>query len=308
MKKAATIVGTIITALLLASSAAFSWGIATHAHINDQLMKKQDYLNLQGMYGGMAPDLFNYLFESPHMEDHYNLNHYQFMKVLDEARTVSAKALAYGFVSHNNLWGADSTAHHAGRMFGLNEGYVIAKAGQLSERAPFPEHLNVPPDVAQVLYHYLVEAGVDILVKRADPAVGQKMINAALLRSRGFPYLLVRAYADDIAIYYGGSRKKAASAIRTAESDIRKTIILYGHALLQDEETAMQLVAEHLAETAERYFKVVDIPPLPREQLEMLIVHYIRAAMSICEQDYAAEIGATRELVDEQLTMHGVTY
>ena len=65
MRKAATIQGTTIVALVLASSTAFSWGIATHAYINDQLNKKQDYMNLQEIYGGMAPDLFNYLAVDP---------------------------------------------------------------------------------------------------------------------------------------------------------------------------------------------------------------------------------------------------
>ena len=310
MRKAATILGTIIVALVLASSTAFSWGIATHAYINDQLNKKQDYMNLQEIYGGMAPDLFNYLFASPHRIDHYNLAHYQFMNVWDEARTRRSKALAFGFVSHNNLWGADSTAHHAGRTVGKNEGYVIAKAAELANNLPFPVHLGIPADLAGELYHILVETGVDLLVKRSDPVVGQKMINAALVRSRGFPYLLAKTYADELSVYYGNSRKEAAAAIKTAESEFRRTVILYGYALLQDEETAIQLVAEQLAETAERYFKVADISPPPREQLEMLIVHYIRAAMNICGQQnrHAAEIKATQELIEEQLTMHGVTY
>ena len=77
-------------------------------------------------------------------------------------RSPNARALAYGFVSHNNLWGVDSTAHHAGRTVGLTEGYVIAKAKALGDTAPLPPQLGIPPEVAPTLYHAIVEAGVDL--------------------------------------------------------------------------------------------------------------------------------------------------
>ncbi len=63
------------------------------------------------MYGGVAPDLFNYLF-APYQPYLDGQTHDDFLKVWEAAgpRQNSVKrALAYGFVSHNDLWGADVT-------------------------------------------------------------------------------------------------------------------------------------------------------------------------------------------------------
>ncbi|HAK59452.1 MAG TPA: hypothetical protein DCO77_03575 [Nitrospiraceae bacterium] len=293
--------------LLVFSSTAHSWGLATHAYLDDQLNRKGGLMNAQEIYGGMAPDLFNYMFTSPYASDLYMQTHYQFMKVWDLARSMRAKALSYGFVSHNNLWGADSTAHHAGRTVGLTEGYVIAKAKALGNMAPLPPQLGIPPELTLTLYHAIVEAGVDILVTQADPLIGQKMIDAALYRSRSFPYLLVRAYAADFSPYFGNPGA-AARAIRSAESAFRKNVILYGYALVQDDMTSVQLVAEQMAETAEEYLAAQGIPLPPKEQLEQLLQYYLRTAMLLCEPDYRQEITATREYVDQQLIMYGITH
>ncbi len=293
--------------LLLFSSTAHSWGLATHAYLDDQLNRKTGLMNAQEIYGGMAPDLFNYMFTAPFASDLYMQTHYQFMKVSDQARSTRAKALAYGFVSHNNLWGADSTAHHAGRTVGLTEGYVIAKAKALGDMVPLPQQLGIPPEATLKLYHAIVEAGVDILITQADPLIGQKMINAALYRSRSFPYLLVRAYAQDLSSYFG-SPGKAARAIRSAESAFRKSVILYGYALVQDDMTSVQLVAEQMAETAEEYLAAQGSPLPPKEQVEQLLLYYLRTAMLLCEPDYLQEITATLEYVDQQLIMYGITH
>jgi hypothetical protein len=307
MKKICSSLGAILLSLIFFSSTAFAWGSATHAYIDDQLMKRKGLKNLNEIYGGMAPDIFNYLFEVPFQKDLYMQTHYQFLKVWDQAKTGTAKALAYGFVSHNDLWGADSTAHHAGRTFGLTEGYVIAKAKELSTLAPLPSELGIPSDAALELYHNFVESGVDLLVKRLDPAIGDKMISSALRRSREFPYLLVRAYGADLAPYFGSSGE-AAKAITSAEMEFRKTTILYGQALMQDEGLALNLVSEQMAGLAEKFLGAYGIPAPPKEQAIQLIAFYITVAMTLCEQDFAQEIAETQSHVSQQMSFSGISY
>ncbi len=307
MKKICSSLGAILLLLAFFSSTAFSWGSATHAYIDDQLMKMKGLKNPNEMYGAMSPDIFNYLFGVPFQKDLYMQTHYQVLKVWDQAKTRTAKAFAYGIVSHNDLWGADSTAHHAGTTYGLTEGYVIAKAKELSTMAPLPSELGIPPDVALELYNNFVESGVDLLVKRLDPAIGEKMISSALRRSREFPYLLVRAYSADLAPYFG-SAGDAAKAIIGAEREFRKTTILYGQALMQDDVTALNLVSEEMAELADKFFAAYGLPIPPKEQTIQLIDFYITVAMTLCEQDFAKEIEETQNALARQMSFSGISY
>lgn len=306
-KKVFSSLGAVVLSLIFFSSTAFAWGSATHAYIDDQIMKKKGLRNLNEMYGAMAPDIFNYLFDVPFQKDLYMQTHYQFQKVWDQAKNGTARSLAYGFMSHNDSWGADSTAHHAGMTYGLTEGYVVAKAKELSSLAPLPANLGIPPDAALELYHNFVESGVDLLVKRLDPSIGDKMIASALRRSREFPYLLVRAYSADLAPYFG-SPGDAAKAITAAEKEFRKMTILYGQALLQDEGTALNLVSEQMADLSEKFLSAYNIPAPPKEQTIQLIAFYISVAMTLCESDYAREIAKTQDYVSQQMSVSAIAY
>jgi hypothetical protein len=302
-------IGLIFLALVFFTTDAFSWGSATHAYIDDHLGKKANLRNMNEIYGGMSPDIFNYMFESPYLQDLYITTHYDFMDVWRAARCEVGKPLAYGFVSHNDLWGADSTAHHAGLTYGQGEGYVIAKAKDLMHQAPLPLELGIPDDVAFEIYHNIVEAGVDILVKRNDdPLIGQKIMSSALLRSPEFPLLLVKAYADDFSPYFG-SYVKAAKAIASAEKEFRKTMILYGYALTQDEPAAIQLISEQMADLAESFLGAYGIPlSLPKEKVVALINELVQASISLCEPDYAQEITATTDFVSQNMKGHRILY
>ena len=227
--------GIIFLVLVFFSSNAFPWGSATHAYIDDRLGKKEWLKNMNEIYGGMAPDLFNYMFDSPHIQDLYAATHSKFMKVWIAAKLNTGKALAYGFVSHNDMWGADFTAHHKSRTLDPNEGYVITKAKVL-EQMLYDTFKSLGLggdeyyDLRIELCHNLVETGVDILMKRMHPMIGQEIIASTIVRSPEFPILLVKAYAADFSAYFGGYLK-AARLITSAEREFRKTMILYGQAL-----------------------------------------------------------------------------
>ena len=316
-KKSRTILTALVLILGLGASQAWAWGSASHTYINDRLNRQGlGQKNLGEMYGGVAPDLFNYLF-APYQPDLYRQTHDHFLKVWEAAgpgRSSVKRALAYGFVSHNDLWGADVTAHHNGLTFGQGQGYVVAKAQAMKPIliATLASWGVVLPDaVALDLSHNFVEYGVDVLVKSLDARVGVKMADAALKRNPTFPALLVQAYGDEVAVALGSSREKAAQLILAAEQSFRKTKIYEGQALIQDDAAAITLLAEELADFAQAYlagFGVTLPPGVGREQIVVLAENFIGLAMAMCRGDFAQELTATIAFVNKQLDTPGIAY
>ncbi len=316
MKRTLVTIIVVSVAVLLFASSALPWGSATHAYVDDHLGLRGPG-NLRELYGGMAPDIFNYLFSNPTQQAYlYSQTHaLSFLKVWREARCLPEKPYAYGFVSHNDLWGADFTAHHSGQFFGREKGYVIAKAEML--QGPLNELLqslglqNVPREVILVIAENLVEYGVDILVKRKDPFIGVKVSSSALLRGPDFPLLLVKAFAGRFSADLHISYAQAARLITANEMEFRKMMILYGQALSQDESTALQLVSQQLAELAVGFLGTygITLPPgVNIDDLTSKIELGIQQAMLFCANDYLPEIGLTIQFVHGQLVSHGISY
>lgn len=312
MNKIFISLGMICLALVFLTSVAFPWGYATHAYIDDHIGRNCGAKNMYEIYGGMSPDIFNYMFDNPEYLGYlYYQTHNESMRVWEEAKTKRENAFGYGFVSHNDVWGADYTAHHSGITYGQTQGYVIEKAyilKQILEQIPEYQALDLPDPVALEVSHNLIENGVDILMKRLDPTIGKKIALSALSRNPKIPHLLVRTYAEDFSAYAGISYPEAASIIKTAEKEFRESIILYGQALMLDEETAVQLISEQTAYIAESFLGVYGIILPEGVDLMPLIIFAIQQSIEICSEDYADEIEATVYHVDQQLGVYGVTY
>lgn len=173
------------------------------------------------------------------------------------------------------------------------------------------ESNGIPLDPAIVLdiAHEMTEAGIDLLVKRTlDPRIGQKIVSSSLLRSPEFPLLLVKSFSADVADYAGISRFEAARMIVSAERDFRKSRILYGTALMQDETTALMLISEQIATVAEGFLAANGVG-LPEEvDLVPLIEFAVGVSMEICADDFANELKKTTGFVRDQLKIHGVSY
>jgi hypothetical protein len=206
LMKVAPIVMAVIVMSMLLPGRAHSWDPATHAYIEEHFYKKQGQLDdgvlYNRIYGANAIDIFNNNFTSPYLEFAaylHDTTQNNFLKVWEKAGTKAEKAFAYGFVGHNNTWGMDSTAHISGITYGRGEGYVIAKAHVLAVmlKPSLESQLGreLPDDVVVNICHYLVESGVDFLVRSPE--------NAALL-------------------------------IAAAEGQFRYSMMLYGFALTQD--------------------------------------------------------------------------
>ena len=302
--------GMIFLMLLFLTTEAFAWSAATHAYVEDHLGRKRGLYNGNEIYGGMVPDVFNYLFDYPtYLGYLYSETHNEFLNVWNASRWALEKSLAYGFVGHNDVWGADFTAHHLCQTCGTAEGYAINKARELLAAQPLPSELGIPDEVAIEILHEIVENSVDILVsKKTDPLIGKKIISSAIFRSPQFPLLLVKAYAKDFSSYAGISHPEAARFITLAEKEFRKNLILYGQVLMQDEATAIQLISEQTADIAASFLALYGIQlPIPNEEIIQMVIGYTTLAISICENDYQQEIEATIHFVDQQLKGRGIT-
>jgi len=310
MKKELMGLGLIFLMLLFLATEAFAWSAATHAYVEDHLGKKRGLDNSNEIYGGIIPDVFDYLFDYPYYLGYlYGETHNEFLKVWNVSRWELERSLAYGFVGHNDVWGADFTAHHLCQTCGTGEGYAISKARELLTIAPLPPELGIPDEVAIEILHEIVENSVDILVaEKIDPLIGKKIVTSAILRSPQFPLLLVKAYAKDLALYAGISYPEAVQLITTAEKEFRKAMILYGQVLTQDETTAIQLISEQTADIAASFLALYGIQlPIPKEEITQMVIGYTTLAISICENDYQQEIEATIHFVDQQLKGRGIT-
>ncbi len=277
----------ITAILLMLAPAAFAWGPATHAYIAHQLPYYQLLWNGQKLYGSMAPDLNNFLPGLPvdgFLQTHYAAPYATpgFLAVWAAAHTSIQKAQAIGFLSHNEMWGADSFAHN--ELAAPPTGYVIEKAALLCQRLETElKDKDLWDDYGEYITplncHFIVEYGIDLLMKHKDPALGLRVSTAALLRSPEFPALLAKAYSSDPSI--------TPDQWKQAEAEFRSFAVQYGFELQQPDAVAIPLIAEHLAAVAA---KIGSLPPVPGA--DTLIALALVDSMDLCKGDFSATIDA----------------
>ncbi len=311
----------IMASVALLPSAAFSWGWAVHVYVDEQFDTKWGLRNGDQIYGGLAPDMFNFRYDqAAYRQFLFDQTHNNFMKLWEDAESIPGKALAIGFVSHNEVWGVDSTAHRSGITFGQHGtipghpgegGYVIAKTYLLEailEQVPQFNARNLPEPLKVTVAHELVERGVDLLMRSLDPAIGARMSAAALPPNPTFPMSIEKAYAGDLAAAFGISSTDAARFIAGSERQYRQMLVLYGQALVQDTDTAIYLNALQLEDAATQVLAAYGLTLPEGVDIKPLLQFGIYQAMGICQDDFAAEAIATSEMVAGQMAAHGITY
>jgi hypothetical protein len=314
--------GLICAFFVMIPAPAFSWNQATHAYIADRVGARVGHANLDEMWGSVAPDMFNFVFD-PALCPGWIADQTQgtysdtFLKVWNAAETNAEKALAYGFVSHNEQWGADHVAHESSLTLGHEEGYIITKE-KILLNTPYPadpqqtfgdlfSDLGMSQYEGEMVAHLITEDAIDIMLsKDADPLLGRKLETAAHARSKNFPDLLVKAFGEDYADYcFGGDLSTAASVLIAAEEEHRENMLFLGRAISQPEPVAVQLLAEQVAAVVPEFLgRPLSVP-------EAEFVEIVKAAifksMELCD-DYKAEIDATIEFVAKNLKDHGISY
>ena len=124
-----------LLALLICAVPAYPWGWAAHTYVVDHAGTKRPAANLQEIYGSLAPDTFNYLsVADPSLQPIQDLLHGETHErpfPIWENASPELKPLAYGFVSHNEAWGEDWTAHIQNLTIGGREGMSSSRRGNL---------------------------------------------------------------------------------------------------------------------------------------------------------------------------------
>ncbi len=322
-RNALVLFGILCLVFPMIPATASAWNQATHAYIADRLGARAGHDNLDEMWGSVAPDFFNYVFD-PALCPGWVADQTQgtyadtFMKVWNAADTNVEHALGYGFVSHNQQWGADYTAHISCRTCGQNDGYVIVKARELLNAPIDPAmpqrtfgdaftDLGMGPDQGLMVAHLITEDAIDIRLRNeVYPLLGRKLATAARNETKSFQPLLVKAFAADYAAYcFGGDSSTAASELTAAEKGHRKDMIFLGQAISQPEPVAVQLLAEQVVAILPDF---LGAPlPVPEEDVVAIMKAAIVTAITSCA-DYRAEIEATVEFVEKSLRDHGIAY
>jgi len=320
MKKA--IWGMAIAAVIVmsVSAAAFAWDKGTHAYIADLVLRRAGAQNIAEMYGATVPDAFNTMFAPPSIAYQgwlYAETHFDFMKIWNAAKTENERSAAAGFLTHNNVWGADVTAHAASLTLDPGEGYVVTKAKLLhSLLLSDPGYAALfgsedVYDVAIEICHNLVEAAGDVIIKRNDPDLGKKLASVASRPKVNFQKLMAAAYGDELSLFslttpFPMTPDEAAGFIAQAESDYRTGIIGYGYLLQGDEATLVENIVNGYVALAGAFLAAYGLPSPPQEMLVQLVSGGIALAIDICSADYMTEVNATVDYVAAQLRNNGI--
>ncbi len=313
MNRFALLVGLAFVFVWSVPSPVYGWGSATHAYIVHEIGTGQGSTDMQAIYGSVLPDAFNTMFGDPYQDQLWTLTHYDFQKLVEPAQSESDKALAYGFASHNELWGADRTAHISSTSY-PDSGYVSHKSEELAAILRPSVRLfllfsgvsdpdTVLDEVLPTVAHTAIETAIDLLLCRnEDPDLGQRLALAARTRGWSAPILLCKAYAADFAATAGTTEAVAAPLIVAAESEFREQMELYGTVLSQDD--PIDALAEQGTQLAKLLLAadlgiVVDVPADLMKQI-------VDAAIGVVQDDYAAELAATIAQVRQELESHAI--
>jgi hypothetical protein len=314
MKRTALLVGLIVASLWGTSGPVYGWGSATHAYIASQLSEKPGAANLQEIYGALLPDVFNLMLGESFQGHLSALTHDEFMRVVEDAASERDKAVAYGFASHNEAWGADRSAHISSAT-DPDTGYVTAKGDKLVAAlepqvrlflifSGVPNASDVVKDILPTVAHSAIEAAVDLLVcENQDRALAGRLVLAARGRGLSAPILLNKAYAVEFAASAEVTEAMANSLIVEVENEFRQQMGLYGAALaMEDPAGALAQQASALA----RLLLAVE-PGIDIDIPAALMKQILEEATDLVKDDYAAELTATITRVRQELQSHGVT-
>jgi hypothetical protein len=323
--------------VFLGMQMAFSWGNATHVYFAKELGAKYGVPNLNEMYGSLMPDCFNFMLDAPGLTL-TNMCHNNAMNVWLMAKTPAQKSLALGFMTHNQTWGADYTAHV--RSFTFPKfidpmttepgGYAIEKGYELLDQivpeltkilvaAGVPETdadgshvaLMLATGIAPALGHDLSETAVDILLRRnIDREIGARMVLAAQTRPANAGALLAAAYAKDLAVACTMSESDATKLIIGAEQEYRKYIIQYGTAFTRPERQTIAMLSEATVPVAEMFIDAaLGQNGFAGAQVTVTadqVTKFILSALDVVKKDYACELDRTLSFIEKGMRENGI--
>jgi len=264
----------VLLCVLAAASPALPWGMGAHLWIAEQIVVVPPGSDLQwaAFYGGMLPDID---------ASYYLLNRASVGLVRDLTHGTGCGyvvpragsdplllAFAAGWLTHNEIRGADLYAHLANPCVpGAVPGYVTAKSALLWQL----------PVAVRGDY---IETAIDLLLKRnMDPNLGSRICRAARERNPRIPGLLVAAYSPPL----------FATTLTRAEGIFRNSAIAYGNVLMfrgsTDKYAAASMLAAETLATTGRWVPWWDS------------LRYLERAISACAPDFLPALRCTVEAI-----------
>jgi hypothetical protein len=217
-----------VVLVLAAALPAGAWGPVAHAVVGMRVAEEMGlpaptkYLLLQGVYGTGAPD-FAWAAPASAVDALGAATHddpgYLDPWLLADPTSAVEQVFAFGWLTHNQAWGADYFAHIGDPFSGVypapEPGYVIGRASALAG----------DQGISEGVAHIYVEAAIDLLLDQQFPGLhlGALLARAASQRNPAIPSLLADCYRD----VPGVSR----FTIRRLEVEYRAAIGVYGGAL-----------------------------------------------------------------------------
>lgn len=344
--KASVSMWVIIFSVLVFAANAFPWGSATHAYIGDKTGKELPILNLNEIYGAMAPDIFNFY---PDITDpgsaHYYLylqTHYNSLALWAESQAPRTKepaaAAAFGFASHANgqfdaegnindcsidgsyngyFCGADRTAHglygnYIPPPVNPDPKYVIDKSNLFwlpLQTILAQAGITVSDAQARDIAHSLIEFAIDIMVAYEgvdEPGDGNGIGKKMIASALLRSPELPRLLVDAYA-------KGLSSTLHIPRSEAKRLIL----ADERDFRKTIVIYGQALAQKTEN--DAIDAVSAILAQLAQevygiegvtseLVKPALMGAQAFCRDDYAAAIQGTIVMVNNQMQGAGISY
>jgi hypothetical protein len=279
----------------------FAWGSAAHAYIVKNICQVEPDALL--IYGSIVPDFFNIEIDSTYYSYITKITHYNLEKVKNESRKKRMYSFALGYISHNERWGADLTAHKKARTIHKRKGYILEKEdvlkplitlelGEYFRSKGFSNPFILANIISSSITHLLLEFAVDLKIKTSeDSSLGNDLVYSAINRDDSVSDMLVLAYGNSLSKRFKISKEEAISIIRGAEEDFRDFIVQYGVILGQDMDIAITQLSEEIAQFMNDY---LDSDSSGRYFIEPQIIRrFIMYAINQVNDDYLKEISET---------------
>jgi hypothetical protein len=192
--------GLVGVLLFLLAPPALAWGPAAHALVAMDVAQQRgvvfatDYLLLQAVYGANAPDLAwqaSGVLQAGLATATHDGPGYRRAWDLSGPWSKAQRAFAWGWLTHNQVWGADYYAHIADPF---NPPRLLAGPGYVGDRAArLAAARGIPVEVA----HDYVEVAIDLLLDQQHPELGLASLleDAVSFRDWQVPFLLTRSYS-----------------------------------------------------------------------------------------------------------------
>lgn len=271
MRRSNWILLVFLVSVLLLPSSSHAFNPGAHIYIADKVFPdSKNKIDLY--YGSIAPDLSMYVSRVEKWPGAFTDTHHAYIDLRRYAWSSTQLAFAKGWLTHNEVWGADFYAHGS---FPEYDGYVNQKSTALIES--LREVIELDPEFA----HFAIEVSIDLLLKRHnDPSLGGKVLQAVLFRSWEDRNLLTRVFV------LKEQRTDWVTLVET-ESIFRQIVAQYAAAYSLPYPSDINALVDLGVRLADEFYGI----DVTREQLRLVL----DAALQLCAGDYGQILNSAIE-------------